>query len=162
MVLFPAQHPQENITPVISVLQAADLTQGSTAPLQITSIKDLGHSQGRGGRAADQPAERPARPALSACWTRPGLQVFPGGLALHTGVQGCGPGPSAQKMWEEREGGREGGRIRKEGERDSRGEEQRDRQGDREPEGGVRRSRGWRRQRKAREGMVEGESPLWA
>lgn len=108
MVLFPAQHPQENITPVILVPQAADLTQGSTAPLQIASIKDLGHSQGRGRRAADQPAERPARPALSACWTRPGLQVSPGGLALHTGVQASGPGPSGGKMWEKREGGREG------------------------------------------------------
>lgn len=163
MVLFPAQHPQENIAPVISVPQAADLTQGSTAPLQIASIKDLGHSQGRGGGCGPQTNQPKGQPGQHFVHAGQDLDSrYSQAAWLFTLV--CRA--VAWAKWRENvgeEGRREGGRrIRKEGERDSSREEQRGREGDREPEGGIRRGRGWRRQRKGREGIVEGASQLWA
>ena len=138
MVLFPAQHPQENIAPVILVPQAADLTQGSTAPLQIASIKDLGHSQRRG--CGPQTNQQRGQPGQHFVHAGQDLDSRYSQVAwLFTWV--CRP--VAWAKWKENAGGegrREGGkRIRKERERDSRGEEQRGREGDREPEGGIRR-----------------------
>lgn len=131
MVLFPAQHPQENIAPVISVPQAADLTQGSTAPLQIASIKDLGHSQRRrGGPYANQQRGQPGQHFVHAGQdldSRYSQVAWLFTLVCRAVVWA---------KWRENvgeEGRREGGRrIRKERERDSRGEEQRGREGARE------------------------------
>lgn len=80
-MLLPDQHPQENIAPVISVPPAADLMQEFTG-----TFSDRIH---QGARAFTEEGCRPivgeaAMPTLRAGWTRPGLRVFPGGLALHT------------------------------------------------------------------------------
>lgn len=87
MVLSPVQHPQENITPVISVPQATDLMQEPTSAF--SDQIHQGMKEGRGGR---RPTKRGAHHAHTECLLdkilTPGTPRWLGSLWPRKGVGG--------------------------------------------------------------------------